>query len=151
MKQTTMNEIEKCDICEIRFPTIGNLESEVRVRQHMKNPHSVPCAKCDKMFVSTAHKVFRQYFSHEPLCPHCNNLCEGRCSGLHGVAAEKEGRKTMEIMKQGSNSLNDTESTVKELIEAITVGKVELVRNYASYMDVGYANNESIMWSTLMY
>ena len=31
-----MGKIEKCDVCEIRFPDIGNLESEVRVRRHMK-------------------------------------------------------------------------------------------------------------------
>ena len=80
----------------------------------MKTSHIVPCEKCDKMFVSITHKKFHQYFSHEPQCPHCNQLCEGRCSGLYGVAAEKEGGKTMEMMKQGSNrAVNDTESTVK--------------------------------------
>ena len=58
----------------------------------------------------------------------------------------------MEMVTRGSNkAVDDTESSVKELIEAITVGKVELVRNYANYLDVGYVDNESIMWSTLMY
>ena len=56
-----MSKIGKCDVCGIIFPDIGDLESEVRVRHHMKTPHVVPCAKCDKKFVSTAHQVFHQY------------------------------------------------------------------------------------------
>ena len=56
------------------------------------------------------------------------------------------------MMKQGSiDTISDTENTVKELIESITVGKVELIQNYASYMDIGYVNCESTMWATLMY
>ena len=133
-----MSKFGKCDVCGIIFPDIGDLESEVRIHHHMKTPHVVPCAKCDKKFVSTAHQVFHEYFSHDPLCPHCHKLCEGRCSSLHSVAAEREGRKTMEMVTRGSNkAVDDTESSVKELIEAITVGKIQLVRNYANYLDEG--------------
>ena len=147
-----MSKIGKCDVCGIIFPDVGDLESEVRVRNHMKTPHVVPCAKFDKKFVSTAHQVFHEYFSHEPLCPHCDKLCEGRCSSLHSVAAEREGRKIMERMTRGSNkAVDDTESSVRELIEAIAGGKGDLVRNYANYLDVGYVDSESIMWCTLMY
>ena len=110
-----MDKIEKCEVCEIRFPDIENLKAEVRIQQHMKTPHVVPCAKCDKTFVSITHKMFHQYLSHKPLCPHCNKLCEGKCSGIYSIATEKEGGKTMEMMKQGSiNSISDTENTVKE-------------------------------------
>ena len=147
-----MGKVKKCDECEIRFPSIGSLKSETRVQQHMKVPHMVPCEKCDKMFVSITHKKFHRYFSHEPQCPHCNQLCEGRCSGLYGVAAEKEGGGTMEEMKQGRiSTINDTEGTVEEMVEQITIGKVELMQNYASYLDVGYIDCESDMWSTLIY
>ena len=147
-----MGKVKKCDECEIRFPSIGSLKTETRVQQHMKAPHMVPCEKCDKMFVSITHKKFHRYFSHEPQCPHCNQLCEGRCSGLYGVAAEKEGRKAMEMMKQESiSTIDDTESTVERMVEQITGGKVELIQNYASYIDMGYVDCESDMWSTLIY
>ena len=95
---------------------MGSLKSETRVQQNMKAPHLVPCEKCDKKFVSITHKQFHRYFSHEPQCPHCNHFCEGKCSGLFGAAAEKEGRKGMEMMKQGSiSTINDTEGTVEEM------------------------------------
>ena len=55
-------------------------------------------------------------------------------------------------MKQGSiSAINDTEVTVEEMVEQITIGKVELMQNYASYLDVGYIDCESDMWSTLIY
>ena len=58
----------------------------------------------------------------------------------------------MERMTRGSNkAVDDTESSVRELIEAIAGGKCDLVKNYAHYLDVGYVDGESIMWCALMY
>ena len=137
-----MGKVKKCDECEIRFPTMGSLKSETRVQQHMKAPH----------LVSITHKLFHRYFSHEPIWSHCHQLCEGKCSGIFGAAAEKEGRKAMEMMKQGSiSTINDTEGAVEEMVEQINGGKVELIQNYASYIDMGYVDCESDMWSTLIY
>ena len=65
---------------------------------------------------------------------------------------KKEGRKAMEMMKQGSvSAINDTEGTVEEMVEQITGGKGEFIQKYASYIDIGYVDCESDMWSTLMY
>ena len=133
-----MGKVKKCDECEIRFPSIGSLKSETRVQQHMKAPHLVPCEKCDKMFVSIAHKLLHRYFSHEPQCPHCHQLCKGKYSGIFGTAAEKEGRRAMEMMKQESiNTVDGTESTVKRMLEQLTGEKGEFIQKYASYVDIG--------------
>ena len=81
----------------------------------MKISHILPCAECDKKFVSVSHKTFHEHFSHRPLCPHCKELCEGKCSSLYSVAAEKVGGKIMEMMRQGSiDTISDTENTVEE-------------------------------------
>ena len=134
-----MGKLQKCNDCEIIFPSMGNLKSEARIQQHMKARHMVPCKKCDKMFVSITHTLFHRYFSHEPICPHCNQLCERKCSGIFGTAAEKEGRRAMEMMKQESiNTVDGTESTVERMIEKLTGGKGEFIQKYASYVDIGY-------------
>ena len=147
-----MGKIEKCEICEIKFYDIGNLKAEVRVQQHMKISHIVPCAECEKTFVSISHKTFHQHFSHKPLCPHCKELCEGYCSSLYSVAAEKVGGKTMEMMKQGIiDTISDTENTVEELIGSITAGQLEVLQYYANHIDMGYINCESTNWAALMY
>ena len=124
-----MGKVSKCDECELGFPSIGSLKSEARVQRHKKIPHMVPCGKCDSMFVSMTHRNFHRYFTHEPRCPHCYQLCDGRCSGLYGVAAEKEGRGAMEAMKEGRiSTINDTEGTVEKMVEQITIEKVEFAQ-----------------------
>ena len=144
--------MKRCSKCEIGFTNIGKLESEARVQRHEMIKHTVPCEKCDLKFISMTHRNFHRYFTHEPQCPHCYKNCDGRCSGLYGVAAEKEGRKVMEAMTLDKNSvIEETERTVEKMVEEITVGKVELAQKYATYIDVGHIDCESDVWSTLLY
>ena len=145
----TVGKLQKCNDCEIIFPSLGNLESDARVQEHMKARHMVPCEKCDKMFVSIAHKRYHEHFSHELQCPQCHRLCEGRCSGIVGAAAENVGKIAMKMMKQESiNTIDDTEKAVEELMERIAGDKLELMQYY---LDIGYVDCESEMWCTLLY
>ena len=116
-----MGKVSKCDKCELGFPSIGSLESEARVQRHEKIPHMIPCGKCDSMFISMTHRNFHLYFTHECQCPHCYKFCDGRCSGLYGVATETAGRKAMEAMKLDKNSaIEDTERMLEKMVEEIT-------------------------------
>ena len=58
----------------------------------------------------------------------------------------------MEAMTLDKNSvIEETERTVEKMVEEITVEKVELAQKYATYIDVGYEDCESDVWSTLLY
>ena len=58
----------------------------------------------------------------------------------------------MEAMALNKNSvIEETEGTVAKMVEEITVGKVELVQKYATYIDVGHIDCESDVWSTILY
>ena len=112
-----MGKVSNCDKCELGFPSIGSLESEARVQRHKKIPHRIPCGKCDSMFISMTHRNFHLYFTHECQCPHCYKFSDGRCSVIYGVAAEKEGRRAMEAMKQERiSTINDTEGPVLHFV-----------------------------------
>ena len=118
----------------------------------MKASHIVPCAECEKTFVSISHKTFHQHFSHKPLCPHCKELCEGYCSSLYSVAAEKVGGKIMEMTKQGIiDMISDTENRVEKLVESITANQLEALQYCANHIDTGHTSCDATDWAMLMY
>ena len=100
-----MGKVSKCDDCELGFPSVGSLESEARLQRHKRTPHKIPCGECDLMFISMMHLRFHLHFTHDCRCPHCYTFCEGRCSGLYGVATETAGREAMEAMELDKNSI----------------------------------------------
>ena len=65
VKLTIMGEISKCTTCGLKFPSLEGLKSEVRLQQHEKTAHKVPCGECDLVFVSRTHLNFYLRYSHD--------------------------------------------------------------------------------------
>ena len=110
VKSIIMGEISKFETCELGFPNLGSLESEVRLQQHRRTPHRVPCGECDLVFVSRAHVRFHLRYSHDCRCQHCYSFCDSSCSGYYGLAKEAAGSEAMEEEKIEKNIIvKDTE------------------------------------------
>ena len=123
-----MEEVKKCVICELGFPKVGSLTSEIRLQQHERIPHRNRCAECGIVFVSRAHVKFHLRYSHDSKCQHCHSYCDSSCSGYYGLAKESAGSKTMEEGRKEKNIIvKDTEIEEERLIGELTAEHLETV------------------------
>ena len=99
IKLMIMGKNSKCITCELRFPSLEGLKSEVRLQRHEKTPHKIPCGECDLVFISRTHLNFQLRYSHDCRCQHCYTLCEGSCSETYASAIETAGNVAMEKEK----------------------------------------------------
>ena len=131
-----MGKVIRCDICELGFPNIGNLESEARMKQHIETQHRIECEDCKLMFASMTHLRFHLLFTHDGRCSYCFRFCEGECSRIHRVPIEKAGKEAMKTMKLDKyNTIEELESTLEKMVEKITIDNVKKVQTYANYAD----------------